>query len=42
MILSFCKAAVQARLPENLTSQAFHQAQRFPVTNCGSQTFRAL
>ena len=28
-------------LPENLTSQAFHQAQRFPVTNCGWHTFEA-
>jgi len=39
MFLSFCKAAVRARLPENLTSQAFHQAHCFPVTNCGSHAF---
>jgi len=29
-------------LPENLTSQAFHQAHCFPVTKCGSHTFAAL
>jgi len=40
-VFKTCKAACGVQLAGR-SSQAFHQANCFPVTNCGSHTFPAL